>query len=625
MEISDALKKIMFVIFFIFLSLANEKISCGVVYFPHIPRCGGTSLVQFFKSTLQIGPENVYDFDFFSSLEFDGDHRLSQQEFEKLRDKPETKFHWMKQVDEIESRVHNFENKQSNWLLIHQHAFTPGLISTMENITRWRIQIEDRGCKFLLVTLLRSPLKRGISHLRYFGFDEERYVTNQLRSGSNYQIKFLLFGECNMTSIPLECAAKGVPTPRPDDLKTLLRLLKNFDLIGSMENLPDFLQKFSELSGKPSAKMPEHRTSANVNFTGLTLEQETIIREYGIELDQYLYDVIISEKVLPGGFSDNTVYADLMCYLDRYSGLRPAYCTPHCDFKGIYLHWHQHGRFENKVFYCNTPSEKDVKCYSKQYPESLQEFCNGGKEQCTDAQIVDHWHLIGKQKGMKMRCEDLTDKLECNAILLPPDLFDQYCSGTYAKYKCRIAQIREKLDESHLLDCKYIDRYRSHFCYANRYQHLLDGYCDGQLRNCDVQRLEKHWTNSGKEEKMAFGCIDEDLLIHLQCFAEYHRKGEIMQKYCDGTIFNCDWEEVYKRYTKEGFGKVIGKEDFSCEVTTSPMKPYYETIALNEGDLVISQQIHESALLLAALPSLIVLMLLRYGSTSCFKLGSKEN
>lgn len=320
--------------------------------------------MSFFSSTLRSA--TVFDFDFFSDfIHKNQTTHQSQEQFEELRSSPETKFHWMKQIGKIEVLISDFDARPGNWLIIHQHAFTPGLYHTMENITRWRQQIEARGCRFILLTLIRNPMKRGISHLRYFGFDKARYVQNQLMSGSNYQLKYLLFGECNITSVPLECAAKGVPTVRPEDLPTLLKLLENFDIIGSMEQLPLFLQKFADMTGMPLAEMSHVRSSRNVNFTGLTLEEESIIEEYGIELDQYLYDVVISGKILPSTFTAETVYPNIMCYLDRYPGLRKAYCKPKCQIKRIYWHWYNHGRYDHMKFYCEDIPNEDLDCNSE--------------------------------------------------------------------------------------------------------------------------------------------------------------------------------------------------------------------------------------------------------------------
>ena len=51
-----------------------------------------------------------------------------------------------------------------------------------------------------------------------------------------------------------------------------------------------------------------------------------------------------------------------------------------------------------------------------------------------------------------------------------------------------------------------IQMYNHAVCYAERYGHLKDGYCKGDINNCDYKGLFDHYEKYGKQDGLYFNC-----------------------------------------------------------------------------------------------------------------------
>ena len=132
-----------------------------------------------------------YDYDFFASR-VKGIVQVNASEHSKFRESEQVMYNWVAQLNDMEQIVADFKGEEAEYILFHQHSFTPGLKYAMKNITRWRKVIESKGCQFSLVTILRDPRKRYESHLKYFQVPQHEVSDFSIGYGNNYLLRFLL-------------------------------------------------------------------------------------------------------------------------------------------------------------------------------------------------------------------------------------------------------------------------------------------------------------------------------------------------------------------------------------------------------------------------------------------------
>ena len=144
------------------------------------------------------------------------------------------------------------------------------------------------GCVFILMTIMREPMKRFESHLKYFEVPKDEVVEFSRGYGSNYMLRYLIYGECNYESEPYRCTGHDIPAATENDIEFGIDILNQFDLIGTVKDFQVFKEQFSELTGLRVSNLKKIRSSKQIDI-GLTPFQQTVIQEYGIEVSLHFH------------------------------------------------------------------------------------------------------------------------------------------------------------------------------------------------------------------------------------------------------------------------------------------------------------------------------------------------
>jgi len=92
-------------------------------------------------------------------------------------------------------------------------------------------------------------------------------------------------------------------------------------------------------------------------------------------------------------------------------------------------------------------------------------------------------------------------------------------------------------------------------CYALRYTDLMEGYCHGDVNQCELENLKAHWESHGKKEGRRFSCVNLDA----KCYAT--RYPDIIKAFCPGksiaevhksTFDTCKFVEMLQQWNTAG-------------------------------------------------------------------------
>lgn len=197
-----------------------ETAECGVIFFYHINKCGGLTVSTAVKA--RIGAQNY--------MQFFANSGLWQQN--RLKAEPFLQF-----------------NGKKLWKALEIHNGFPGLHYIQEDLAKWKRIVTDQGCVFKKVTVLRNPLERLISNLKWNHVDtknDKQGVWAWIESRRDWQSRYLLYNICNEK---LEChwnkSTADVNTPSLTDeaFNLLVQMLKDFAVVGVTERLHDFIHR----------------------------------------------------------------------------------------------------------------------------------------------------------------------------------------------------------------------------------------------------------------------------------------------------------------------------------------------------------------------------------------------
>ena len=90
-------------------------------------------------------------------------------------------------------------------------------------------------------------------------------------------------------------------------------------------------------------------------------------------------------------------------------------------------------------------------------------------------------------------------------------------------------------------------------CYAERYPDLLQGYCNGDLQQCQVEALCLHFEQHGEVAGLVWGCppqLSEQDRKDAECYAE--RYPNLWTGYCQEDRSKCQHNELYEHYHNYG-------------------------------------------------------------------------
>lgn len=130
------------------------RLSCGIYYYYHIPKCGGTSVDKWMREMSKSKHQNI-----------------SHAVWANGPNKP--KFQWKSRLQQVENLVKSGDlAKPNTWQCIHHHHYQPGLRFMMPRLRIWRQQLraQARGATWSWQPRYENPLlmpNLGLRTIRY--------------------------------------------------------------------------------------------------------------------------------------------------------------------------------------------------------------------------------------------------------------------------------------------------------------------------------------------------------------------------------------------------------------------------------------------------------------------------
>eukprot|EP00928_Gymnodinium_smaydae_P091464 TRINITY_DN75174_c0_g1_i1.p1 TRINITY_DN75174_c0_g1~~TRINITY_DN75174_c0_g1_i1.p1 ORF type:complete len:379 (+),score=50.26 TRINITY_DN75174_c0_g1_i1:85-1137(+) len=261
--------------------------SCGVVWFYHVPKCGGSTYKQYLdaqQGTL-INFMSHYDKRLYWSNP--GPNGLQAQ---------------LQSIDDAMQRM----RPGRGYVSVHHHHAAPGLEFMLSNISQYREQVRAKGCTFILATILRKPMDRMISSFFYdfhgdthdaedFRFNMEKRVLASEKF-DNRELRYLINGwGCEDPDSPERrtCPPHDVDLPRRGlldgkVLKRGLKLLDAFDIIGITSGMAQFIKAVDHRMGW-QAQQTENSKVNSIRDDDLLSSEDREVFKANSRLDEVLY------------------------------------------------------------------------------------------------------------------------------------------------------------------------------------------------------------------------------------------------------------------------------------------------------------------------------------------------
>ena len=215
--------------------------ACGVLWFLHVPKTGGSSVNRILKNVcthqIDVGCWNW-------------------QSSKCLR------YNWQSILPELKEAISNRKKGEINCFRHHHNG--PFMVDIIHHIDAWRKTANQNGCQFVLATMFREPIKRLLSEIEYNmprTFVSQHVhspaninVTMFMEKHSNAQIRYFLFNHWRrITAYQGQTSRNGLPIvlnlhDRNDVpwVDIALNLTKHFDIIGFLDNMTQFINSISD-------------------------------------------------------------------------------------------------------------------------------------------------------------------------------------------------------------------------------------------------------------------------------------------------------------------------------------------------------------------------------------------
>ena len=100
-------------------------------------------------------------------------------------------------MPEIKSFLSFDGDAKDTWKTLEIHHGFPGLL-LQQNLIKWEEDVKSKGCVFKKVTLLRNPIERLVSNIKWNKVAQDDIVSYTSEM-SNWMARHLAFNICNET------------------------------------------------------------------------------------------------------------------------------------------------------------------------------------------------------------------------------------------------------------------------------------------------------------------------------------------------------------------------------------------------------------------------------------------
>ena len=256
---------------------------CGIILFLHINKCGGGSVVNWFKKHAPV----LY----LKQRGQSGDVKRVNESY----------MLWTEMIPKADLFVSNISHR-IGWKVLHLHHYFPGVSYSEKIIQRWESIVEGKGCSFHKTTMLRDPLDRFISNVN-FNKPSINHIDTFMYSRRNWLIRYFLFGICGYHNKELRCGynPKGdftmTPSLNENYIIEVKEIISEFDSIGFMDSFGGYLENIRLITGWKEDDANEaknvmiHKSSDYFNLTSkmltnfLKLNQEDYVFYYTMKND----------------------------------------------------------------------------------------------------------------------------------------------------------------------------------------------------------------------------------------------------------------------------------------------------------------------------------------------------
>ena len=189
---------------------------------------------------------------------------------------------WRECIENIEKYLYS---KEKQWIAVHFHHLNPGMHWLKFNITRWRKDVQNHGCKLIATTSFREPVSRLKSLIFYSGVQKNTlnkwvrdYGAGKWKSD---QLGYFLWNFYSPNQdVPFKLS-------EPDEQRLLTsidsfefwEIIESFDIVGFTDNLTGFIDKIEAVTKwKPLKQRRKVNITPKRKKYNITDEQEELMR-----------------------------------------------------------------------------------------------------------------------------------------------------------------------------------------------------------------------------------------------------------------------------------------------------------------------------------------------------------
>ena len=270
---------------------AEPPMKCGVLWYLHIPKTGGTTIMHHFHDL-----HERYNWQYANMW------KLQVPPNEK--GPPGSPYHWTawnttkKWTNVVLPELSQAQPR----LIVHAHHNMPGLGDPYmfnQVLMPMKRSLEAKGCELRLATALREPVSEVVSLMLFRQIPFEEFIP-RMEENSDAMSKYILWNY--HTQWPLEYQ-RGT-TPNANGVKLLQRsreLLSKFSLVGQTENLNQFIHFINLALGWPTSDVPRPWVTGSMKhtraFTPYTPSAAMLERVKGANVvDSLLYHTFCSKS-----------------------------------------------------------------------------------------------------------------------------------------------------------------------------------------------------------------------------------------------------------------------------------------------------------------------------------------